>query len=272
MQYEPIKKRLGKFISGSVLLRKVFYLILGMLLLRSWHIRKALRRIAVDLQEPVEILDAGCGMGQYSWIMSNMNKRWKIDGIDINKEEVEGCRNFFQKTGLSGRVSFNTSDLTEFRKPGYYNLILSVDVMEHIEKDEQVFRNFYESLNEKGILIISTPSDKGGSGTHDTEDNSFIDEHVRNGYGIQEISDKLARAGFGNTEIKYTYGKAGNLSWNLSMKYPIKMVNISYLFLIILPFYYIITCPFSLILNFIDVSFSNNTGTGLLVTARKNNR
>ncbi len=70
-------------------------------------------------------------------------------------------------------------------------------------------------------------------------------------------------------KVLYTYGRPGNISWRLSMKYPIKMLNISYLFFILLPFYYLIFFPISLILNIFDLRLTHKTGTGLLVTARK---
>ena len=53
------------------------------------------------------------------------------------------------------------------------------------------------------------------------------------------------------------------------MKYPIKMLNISYLFFILLPFYYLVAFPLSLILNFFDLYIEHKRGTGLLVIARK---
>ena len=49
----------------------------------------------------------------------------------------------------------------------------------------------------------------------------------------------------------------------------VKMLNISYLFFIILPFYYLIFFPVSIILNIFDLCLTHKTGTGLLVTARK---
>ena len=63
--------------------------------------------------------------------------------------------------------------------------------MEHIEEDVLVFQNFYKSLKNNGILLISTPSDKGGSDVHDDHGESFIDEHVRDGYSIKDITEKL---------------------------------------------------------------------------------
>lgn len=269
MQYEPIKDFLGRFLKRSLFMRKTFYFLLDTLLLRTWHVRKALRNLARQLPRNAKVLDAGCGFGQYTWRMSRMNRGWKIDAVDINEVQIEDCSNFFKRAGMDDRVEFDLADLTKLQRESAYDLILSVDVMEHIEEDVLVFRNFYSALRENGKLLISTPSDQGGSDAHSDEEESFIDEHVRNGYGIAEITQKLESAGFRNIKASYTYGKPGNISWRLSMKYPVKMLNISYLFFILLPFYYIIFFPFSLILNFMDLSFKNKKGTGLLVRAEK---
>ncbi|MDP3003682.1 MAG: class I SAM-dependent methyltransferase [Bacteroidales bacterium] len=269
MQYEPIKRSLGKFFAGSLFMRKTLYFLLDLLLLRTWHVKKALRKIVRQFPGDASVLDAGSGFGQYTWRMSKMNSRWNIKAIDINSEQIEDCNRFFGKTGFSGRVKFYTVDLTALDDLNCYNIILSVDVMEHIEEDVLVFKNFYKSLKENGILLISTPSDKGGSDVHNDKEESFIDEHVRDGYSIKDITEKLSLAGFRYIEAGYTYGKPGNISWRLSMKYPIKMLNVSYLFFIILPFYYLIFFPVSVILNIFDLRLTHKTGTGLLVTARK---
>jgi SAM-dependent methyltransferase len=269
MQYEPIKKVLGRFFSGSVLTRKTLYFLIDLLLLRTWHVKKTLRKVADQFPGEAYVLDAGSGFGQYTWRMSRKNKMWKIKAVDINEEQIEDCSLFFRKEGLSDRVTFKTLDLTSLSESNSYDIILSVDVMEHIREDSLVFLNFFRSLKQNGILIISTPSDKGGSDVHNETEESFIDEHVRDGYSITDITEKLSHAGFRNIEVGYTYGKPGNISWRLSMKYPIKMLNKSYFFFIILPFYYLIFFPVSVILNLFDLYLDHKSGTGLLVTARK---
>ena len=269
MQYEPIKRSLGRVFTKSLFLRKTLYILLDLLLLRSWHVRKAIRKIVPSLPENTSMLDAGSGFGQYTWRMSSLHKNWKIRAIDIMQEQVNDCNDFFSKTGRSERVSFETGDLTLLNYENRYDFILTVDVMEHIEKDEMVFSNFYKSLKTNGILLISTPSDQGGSDVHHHEDHSFIDEHVRDGYGTDEIDKKLKRAGFRKVDAGFTYGWAGSLSWVLSMKYPVKMINKSYFFFILLPFYYLLFFPFSFFLNIIDVNSRIKKGTGLLVLAYK---
>lgn len=269
MQYEPIKKVLGNFLGKSPLLRKLLYFFLDLLLLRTWHVRKAIRKTGKVLPADAMVLDAGSGLGQYTWRMSSGYRGWKIKGIDINREEIAGCTDFFTKTGRSGRVEFETCDLVAFTEKSRYDFILTVDVMEHIEEDTTVFKNFFNALKERGILLISTPSDQGGSDVQQEDDSSFIDEHVRDGYGKEEITLKLSEAGFSRISVRYTYGKAGHISWILSMKYPVRLLNISYLFFLILPFYYLLFYPVSFFLNIIDQNISHKTGTGLLVVAEK---
>ena len=65
--------------------------------------------------------------------------------------------------------------------------LLSVDVMEHIEEDVEVFRHFHRVLKPGGHVVINTPSDLGGSDVQDSEDESFIGEHVRDGYSRDDL-------------------------------------------------------------------------------------
>ncbi|MCD4694681.1 MAG: class I SAM-dependent methyltransferase [Bacteroidales bacterium] len=249
-------------------MRKVFYRLLDLLLLRTWHIKKAIKIWAKDKGNDIKVLDAGSGFGQYSYFLSRKNKNWQITGVDVKAEQVEDCNAFFNNVKKSN-VSFQVADLTRFENRGQYDLILSVDVMEHILEDVEVFKNLNKSMKKGGMLLISTPSDQGGSDVHDHGHESFIDEHVRDGYNINEIQEKLKSAGFTRTEAHYNYGAPGKISWKLSMKYPILMLNLSNLFFIFIPVYYLVTCPCALILNYFDVNLKHSTGTGLVVKAWK---
>jgi len=269
MQYEPIKRSLGHVFNNNSFLRISFYKLLNILLLRTWYVKKELKKIKRIIAKNARILDAGSGFGQYSYFLSTISKGWNIKGVDIEEEQIKDCNYFFNKIKKSNRVHFEKGDLVKFVKQEEFDLILSVDVMEHIEDDVQVFRNFFQSLKTGGMLLISTPSDQGGSDVHDSHDKSFISEHVRDGYNVSEIDEKLKTAGFSNVESRYSYGVPGQISWKFSMKVPISFLNSSKLFFIILPFYYLIVFPFCLILNVVDVNTNHKSGTGLIVKARK---
>lgn len=274
MQYDPIKRSLGKVFNQTPALRILFYKLLDLLLLRAWYIRRELRKIAKTSNQNLNILDAGSGFGQYDYFMSSLGKNWSITGVDVKDEQIADCNQFFTKIKRNERVKFQLGDLTQFINQEAYDIILSVDVMEHILEDELVFANFFQSIKKGGSLIISTPSDQGGSDAHhhDHEEDGvhgFIDEHVRDGYNAEDIREKLSKAGFTSIKTAYTYGKAGSISWRLSMKYPIQMLNASKAFFIIIPLYYLITYPLAYVLNWLDVSKTHKTGTGLMVVAKK---
>jgi SAM-dependent methyltransferase len=269
MQYDPIKRSLGNVFNKSPFLRKVFYNLLDLLLLRAWHVHKELRTWMRSAPKNANILDAGAGYGQYSYWLWNKNKNYNILALDVKEEQVADCNRFFNAIGAGNRVRFETGDLTVYQKQDTYDLVLSVDVMEHILEDVTVFKNFHASLKKGGMVLISTPSDQGGSDVHGDDESSFIEEHVRDGYNIKEIEEKLRSAGFSRVETRYQYGTPGKISWRLSMKYPILALGISKLFFIILPFYYVIAYPVSYLLNWMDVSMKHPTGTGLIVKAWK---
>ncbi|GAA4309793.1 class I SAM-dependent methyltransferase [Nibribacter koreensis] len=270
MQYDPIKRVLGDAFNKTPFLRKVFYNLLDLLLLRTWHIHKELRAWGKGRrQQPLQILDAGSGFGQYSYYLTGMSEKWRVLAVDVKDEQIADCTNFFQKINRRN-VIFRKEDLVTYREPQEtFDLVLSVDVMEHILEDVEVFKNFYASMKPGGMVLISTPSDQGGSDVHGDDESSFIEEHVRDGYNIQEIQNKLKSAGFSRTEAHYSYGTPGKISWRLSMKYPILMLGASKLFFVILPFYYLIVYPFCLVLNWLDTNTRHETGTGLIVKAWK---
>ncbi len=270
MQYDPVKRSLGIVFNKTPFLRKLFYRLLDLLLLRAWYIKKEVKKMYKDNRFlDLQILDAGSGYGQYCYFLSRFLKKSKILGLDIKEEQIEDCNNFFKQINLSDRVHFEYADLTKYCKDNTYDLVLSVDVMEHIEEDEKVFENICKSLKKGGNLLISTPSDLGGSDTDHEDGHSFIDEHVRDGYNMEDIKNKLKKAGFSTVDAKYSYGKPGSIAWRISMKWPIKMVNISKLFFILLVPYYIIMYPIAFVLDWIDTITTHKRGTGLIVKATK---
>ena len=270
MQYDPIKRSLGRAFNSSPFLRKLFYKLLDLLLLRTWHIKKDIRKWAKGKAGKTKILDAGSGYGQYTYFLSGLKIHPHVTAVDVKEEQIADCNIFFKRIGRSNAV-FSVADLTTLDKKNEFDLVLCVDVMEHITEEEKVFSNFHAALKPGGMLLVSTPSDQGGSDVHEHEgnDKSFIGEHVRDGYSIKDITEKLLKSGFAQVDARFVYGAPGKLSWKLSMKYPIQMLGVSKLFFILLPFYYLLTFPLCQNLNYIDVIGKHKSGTGLVVKAWK---
>ena len=237
--------------------------------LRSWYVRRELKKIRNTFGEKkINIYDAGSGYGQYTYFMSKKLQPCEIYSVDVKTDWINDCREFFSSQKISN-VAFEVEDLTNIKHTDKFDLIVCVDVMEHILEDEQVFRNYSASLKSGGMLVISTPSDKGGSDVHGDDQQSFIEEHVRDGYNIDDIKAKLLRNGFSRAEAKYSYGTPGKISWRLSMKYPISALGYTKAFFVVLPFYYLLFYPVCFVLNYFDVNMTHPTGTGLIVKAWK---
>jgi SAM-dependent methyltransferase len=269
MRYDPIKKTTGNIFNCCRRGRILFYWLLNLLLLRSWYIRKEIKKWAESAPQDASVLDAGSGFGQYAYYVSRLSANYSVKGIDLKQDEIDICNRFFAGKGNSPGIIFDYADLTTFTEPDQHDLILCVDVLEHIQDDVKVMENLFKSLKKGGMLIISTPSDQGGSDVHEHGDDSFIDEHVRDGYSVIEIEKKLQKAGFRRIESMFSYGKPGQLSWRLSMKYPIRMLNLGKVFFVVLPFYYLVTFPFSFMLNLRDLGKKHPSGSGLIVKAIK---
>ncbi len=268
MHYDPIKKVFGNVIRKNTRLRILFYKLLGLMFLREWHVKRELRHQLGNRNKPFTVYDAGCGFGQYSYYIAKHFPLATIYGIDLKEEQVTDCNNFFHSVGLT-QCSFAVEDLTQIQHSDKFDFILSVDVMEHIPDDIVVFRNFFCALKHGGTLLINTPSNLGGSDVHSDKEESFIGEHARNGYGVEEIQKKLESVEFKVELIRYTYGTWGNRYWKLGIKYPMQMLNISKILFIVLPFYYLITLPFILPIMWLDYNAENQAGTGLNVLAKK---
>lgn len=269
MYYDPIKNIFALVIKKIPVLRIIFYKLLDLMFLRSWYVRRELKEIRkIAKARTLNILDAGTGYAQYTYFMTTRLKPCRIHAVDVKKEWINDAASFFKQRGINN-VSFNVEDLTLINYNEQYDLIICVDVMEHIEDDVKVFSNYYNALKPGGYLLINTPSIYGGSDVHEDHEESFIGEHARDGYSHEDLSAKLLPVGFKLHKYMYTYGFWGDKAWRLGIKYPMLLLNVSKIFLIILPFYYLITLPFTLLMMYIDYSSNNAVGSGINYIARK---
>lgn len=269
MNYDPIKNIFARRIKENILLRKIFFKILNLMFLRQWYVERELKNLFSQNKNEIKMLDAGTGFGQYSYFCLRKFPNFKIHSTDIETHHIEASKYFFSKTKYSGRIDFSISDLTKINFESEFDFILSVDVMEHILDDRTVFQNFHRALKPNGLVLINTPSIYGGSDTDSENDESFIGEHARNGYSVEEITEKLENANIKVEKITFTYGKIGMIAWRFGIKIPMKLLSISKIFFLIIPFYYLLTLWFTLILMFIDFKRENKIGAGLLILGRK---
>ena len=271
MKYDPIKDRLGRWARRHPLLQRLLYGLLNLLFLRAWYVRREVRRLlgALPADRPVRVLDAGTGFGQYAYFVVRTFSNAQVRAVDVKQEYLERAREFVDQTPYADRVDWAIDDLTALQSEGPFDLILAVDVMEHIAEDETVFEHFARVLRPGGHVIINTPSVHGGSDVQAEGDESFIGEHVREGYGREELAEKLRAAGLEPVRGVYTYGPYGSAAWRGLIKWPMQMLGTTWASLLVLPFYYAAALPLGLLLNATDVERDNERGTGLFMVARR---
>ena len=269
MNYDPVKNIFAQVLKKFPFLRILFYKILDLMFLRSWYVRRELSALRKKFGgKKISIYDAGSGYGQYSYFMSKNLQPCEIYSVDVKEDWINDNKEFFAAQKINS-VSFGVEDLTAINHKDRFDLIVCVDVMEHIPDDVKVFQNYSNALKKDGYLLINTPSVYGGSEVYHDDDESFVGEHARNGYSKEDFESKLQPLGFTTVQSKYTYGFWGNLAWRLGIKYPIMMVNISKLLLFILPIYYLITFPFTFLIMLIDFNTDNKVGSGINFIAKK---
>ncbi len=266
MDYDPVKDRLLALIRGRSLLQKLFFAALHLLFLRAWYVRKAIRRW---LPKRARVLDAGTGFGQYAYFVARAFPYSETVAVDIKADYLKQARQFFDSSSVGRRVTFVLDDLTRLATAGPFDCILAVDVLEHIRDDASVLDSFANVLIPGGVVIISTPSDQGGSDSNIEGAGGFIGEHVRAGYGRSDLERKLRQAGLTVEQSCYTYGPPGSLAWRLLIKIPMRALDTSPASLVLLPAYYALVLPLGIALHWLDVRRVNRVGTGLLMVGRK---
>jgi SAM-dependent methyltransferase len=217
--------------------------------LRSWYVRRELKKLRKKIGEKeLSIYDAGSGYAQYTYFMVKHLKPCSIYSVDIKDDWIDESKKFFQAYKIDN-VSFSVEDLTKINHENKFDLIVCIDVMEHIEDDVKVFQNYYHALKK--------------------DEESFIGEHARDGYSKEDFESKLHPVGFETYQSTYTYGFWGDKAWRLGIKFPMLLLNVSKIFFIVLPFYYLITLPFTFLMMYIDYSTNNKIGSGINFIAQK---
>lgn len=268
MDCQRIESTLALIFNSTTRQRKIFFKLLDIFLLKSWHVHRELRIWANANKHVSHILDAGSGYGQYSYFMARLNPEYNITAFDLRQKAICECNNFFRKQSVNN-VYCRTGNLMDINQPGAFDLILAVDIMEYIPDDDRLFELFYRDLKDKGNLLLFTQASERTKDAQECLSSGMHGQKVRIGYDMAELKERLKKVGFRKVRARYSYGKAGKLSWLLSMKIPFRLLHISRYFLVLFPLYYLVMLPICLVLNYLDTHVGHISGTGLLVKAYK---
>lgn len=134
-------------------------------------------------EEPLAILDAGCGTGRLCQLLQQFGH---VTGCDASKQALELSRS----RGLTElfHADLNDAVLGE----SCYDVITSIDVLYHqaIGDEEAVIANFHQALKPGGLLVLNLVAFEFLRSTHD------IAVHTRRRYRVADLVPLLQRQGF----------------------------------------------------------------------------
>lgn len=108
----------------------------------------------LPLDKDISILDVGCGMGFAIMFLQDMGYT-SVEGIEVDRGQVQSC--------LSKKLNVShVENSIEFlqKKSGNYDLIVTLDVIEHLPHDSQLefVRSLQTALKPGGKLICTVPN------------------------------------------------------------------------------------------------------------------
>lgn len=242
-----------------IFLQKVYIKIFGIpeigFQLRSMYFKDML--IKKMQLKPKNILDAGSGIGVYAiWAKKNFPNA-VVTGCEIDKNKLKFSNKFTKELGAKN-LSFIYGDVTKkINGQNSYDLIINIDVLEHIKDYKKVLSNFYKLLSPKGYLYIHTPQPKQKRLFKNLE-KWHHEDHVHEGFWPEELKNELEKLGFKIVALRETFGFFGKLSWELNHIFLSKNFIISG-----------ITFPMLLMLSRLDLFLSNRNGLATAILLQK---
>lgn len=173
----------------------------------------------LELTDQDVTLDVGCGVGYFTFASaltelhsSGDNKgRCIAVGADIDVEDIM-IANKVKKVYRIQNTCFTAGDgLNLPFKKHSFNKILASELIEHIKADAFMLKEFSRVLKPSGLLVLTTPY-KTNPIEYKTEHykkikkEKIVGGHVRSGYNLKTLREKLAKAGLEIVDTAYSYG------------------------------------------------------------------
>lgn len=112
---------------------------------------------AIKKVSPINILDIGSGAGTLSLYLANLG--FKVVGVDISSIAIKQSKLSSEYLGLKRNVVYKNCDVLDFVHEKKFDLVLCLEVIEHIHDADKLVRKISKLLTRTGTIILSTPLD-----------------------------------------------------------------------------------------------------------------
>jgi ubiquinone/menaquinone biosynthesis C-methylase UbiE len=161
------------------------------------------------------ILDAGSGSGVFSFELARRFPEARVLGVDFLQEAVQASIHVAERTRISN-VSFRRGRVEDLPEEGFFDLMLCIDILEHIQDDVAALKGLFRSAAPGAVLVLHVPALYRRYPVWKKTLNFDVETHVRTGYEPHEIKGKVLKSGFHIREMGFTYGFWETLANNVS--------------------------------------------------------
>ncbi len=103
--------------------------------------------------DKLKLLDIGCGGGLISAPLARMN--FDVTSLDANNHNINALSNHIKKHDIKLKLVSSTLEEHAQSSPKY-DIVICLEVIEHIDNVQEFLSNINSILNKNGILILST--------------------------------------------------------------------------------------------------------------------
>jgi len=104
-------------------------------------------------ENPIRILDAGCGDGVQLQMLTQVHKL-EVWGADYNPLRTRRAQQNFPEAHI---ICCHLLELPF--PPAFFDIILCSQVIEHMPQDDLLLEQFHNALRPRGLLILGTPNE-----------------------------------------------------------------------------------------------------------------
>jgi len=116
-----------------------------------WTLKKILGK-----HKKLKILDYGCGVGTISLYLASHGH--DVIGIDVSKNAIKIAKSNAKSLKLKNIKFFLLDKTNRNKMKKIFDLVLMIEVIEHVPNDKKVIKEISGYLKKDGYLILTTPS------------------------------------------------------------------------------------------------------------------
>ena len=153
----------------------------------------AILGLVVQTQLPYpRCLDLGCGAGVLAGILGTFGPTL---GVDLSPTAVEVARQRFPY------AQFWAGDVLEWKPDAQYDIVVSQEVIEHLEDQARFCKVGYAALRPGGYFILTTPNPPVMRAVEQERTTAWSDQPVENWITARQIRAMLRNVGFVDIRI-----------------------------------------------------------------------